>query len=200
MHAAPTPESPDPVLKIGAVVLRAPLRRAAAGVHILILQPKPKHSGEVPPFVLPRGSRQYRVTTAEGREEWHDARDAATGIAHAATLESFARGLAREIEEEAGITPEQLAQAQVTEMGAMEFQSRSKGVYPIHWFVVQPDAATAATLTNQTPEDALAVRWATLEQIKQMAVQGEFSAGYVPVIEAALALVAEIESSVAWQR
>lgn len=184
MHAAPTPESPAPVLKIGAVVLRA-----ATG-HILILRTKPQNPGEVPPFVLPRGSRQYSTLTADGQEEWHDARDAATGREHVKALEPFRRGLAREIEEEAGITPAQLARAKVDELGVMEFTSRSKGVYPIHWFVVQPDAATAASLAAQMPVDALELRWATRAQIAQMAAQGDFSAGYLPVIDAALALAA----------
>ncbi|MBX9726435.1 MAG: hypothetical protein K2X09_04145, partial [Rickettsiales bacterium] len=62
--------------------------------EILIIRPIPKQAGEVPPFVLPRGSRQYQ--DASGM--WHDARDVATGFAHAATLEPFTRALAREIE------------------------------------------------------------------------------------------------------
>lgn len=150
--------------------------------QLLIIQPIPKHAGEVPPFVLPRGSRQYQ--NAAGA--WHDARDVATGMAHAASLEPFARALAREIEEEAGLGPDMLARAAVIELGAIAFQSRTKGIYPIHWFVVVPDAVDAALLDAQTPADALSVRWATLDETKAMAARGQFSAGYIPVIEAAL--------------
>lgn len=197
-----------PVLKIGAVVVRRvasrqPVRHSSksdggspvasasdialsATHHILILQPIPKRAGEVPAFVLPRGSRQYQDEAGA----WHDARDAATGAKYSATLEPFARGLAREIEEEAGVTPAMLQQSRVTELGALAFQSRTKGVYPIHWFVVELDEIAAQQLLQQTPVDALAVRWATLHEIKEMAACGEFSAGYIPVIERVLADVA----------
>ncbi len=170
-----------PVLKIGAVIVH-PVSRA-----ILIMQAIPKNPGEVPAFVLPRGSRQYSVAV-NGMTEWHDARDEATGVAHAATLEPFMRGLMREIEEEAGVTETQLAASRVIELGDMLFQSRTKGVYPIHWFIVVPEATTAEALTLQVPVDALSIRWATLEEIKAMGPEG-FSAGYIPVIEAALQLV-----------
>ncbi len=197
-----TPLSADsPVLKIGAVVLKrvashqSPVASKAAlndaspvtDYEILIVRPHPKTPGEVPPFVLPRGSRQYQDEAGA----WHDARDMATGVKHAATLEPFKRALAREIEEEAGVSAQQLAAARVTELGAMNFASRSKGVYPIHWFVVTLAAADASALdtqiaSKQYPADATELRWASLEEIKTMAAQGEFSAGYVPVIEAAL--------------
>lgn len=171
-----TPTSPDsPILKIGAVVLRA-------DGAVLVVQPKPKRAGELPPFVLPRGSRQYQDET----DAWVDARDVATGEKYRDRLEPFARALAREVEEEAGVTPAMLSRADVRELGRMEFQSRTKGVYPIHWSVVKLTAADAATVADAMPEDALAVRWATLGEIKAMAVRGEFSGGYVPVIEAAL--------------
>ena len=194
-----TPLSADsPVLKIGAVVLKrvtshqSPVASKEAlhdaspvtDYEILIVRPHPKTPGEVPPFVLPRGSRQYQ--DADG--QWHDARDMATGVKHAATLEPFTRALAREIEEEAGVTPSQLAAARVTELGAMDFASRSKGVYPIHWFVVVPTAEDAATLALQMPKDATELHWASLDEIKTMAAKGEFSPGYVSVIEAALEL------------
>jgi 8-oxo-dGTP pyrophosphatase MutT (NUDIX family) len=158
-------------------------------LQILIIRPIPKHKGEVPAFVLPRGSRQYRDASGQ----WHDARDAATGEKHAATLEPLERALAREIEEEAGVSPAQLAAAWVYDLGRMDFQSRSKGVYPIHWFVVVPDVATAVQLDKQTPADALEVRFASLDAIKTMASRGEFSAGYIPVIEAALVATASLE-------
>jgi 8-oxo-dGTP pyrophosphatase MutT (NUDIX family) len=163
--------------------LAAPLAPITA-YEVLILQPIPKKQGEVPAFVLPRGSRQYR----DAAGAWHDARDMATAEAHRDRLEPFSRALAREVEEEAGVTPDMLARANVRELGARAFQSRSKGVYPIHWFVVALADDDAATLTDHVPVDALSVRWATLEEIKAMAARGEFSAGYLPVIEEALGL------------
>lgn len=184
-----------PVLKIGAVIVAShqspvaskdtrSLETGDRGLEtsILILQPIPKRAGEVPAFVLPRGSRQYQ--DADGN--WHDARDAETGLRFHETLEPFARGLAREVEEEAGVTPAMLAAAQVRALGSRMFQSRTKGVYPIHWFVVQLDENAAQQVMMQKPIDALSVRWATLAEIKDMAARGEFSAGYVPVIEEAL--------------
>ncbi len=152
--------------------------------HILIIRPKPKHTGELPPFVLPRGSRQYQDVNGD----WQDARDAATGAKYMATLEPFSRALVREIEEEAGVSSDMLARAQVVELGAMAFQSRSKGTYPIHWFVVMPTAADAALLDAKIPADATALEWASRDAIKAMAATGEFSPGYVSVIEAALRL------------
>ena len=137
----------EPVLKIGAVVLRADCKA------VLIMQPIPKTPGDIPAYVLPRGSRQYQAEDGS----WHDARDAATGHIHAATLEPFRRGLEREIEEEAGITPTQLTAAKVSELGALAFQSRAKGIYPIHWFVVVIDAELADALLRQTPVDALSI-------------------------------------------
>jgi 8-oxo-dGTP pyrophosphatase MutT (NUDIX family) len=170
------PTSPDsPILKIGAVVLRA-------DGAVLIVQPKPKHSGEIPPFVLPRGSRQYQ----DDAGAWVDARDVATGEQYQDRLEPFTRALAREVQEEAGVTLAMLARADVRELGRLEFQSRTKGIYPIYWFVVTLAEVDAEGLVDTVPEDALGVRWAKLDDIKAMAARGGFSAGYVSVIEAAL--------------
>lgn len=180
------PTSADsPVIKIGAVVVADRLQSAVGSLRtrsILILQPIPKKQGEVPAYVLPRGSRQYR----DAAGVWHDARDMATAEAHRDALEPFSRALAREVEEEAGVTPDMLARATLRELGARAFQSRTKGVYPIHWFVVALADDDAATLTDSVPVDALSVRWAGLEEIKAMAARGEFSAGYLPIIEEAL--------------
>ncbi len=189
----------SPVIKIGAVVVRRVVSEEETLLtthdaelttyQILIIQPIPKNKGELPHFVLPRGSRQYQL-----HGEWIDARDVATAERYRDALEPFTRALMREIEEEAGVSPAQLEAAQVLELDALPFQSRCKGIYPIHWFVVVPDAATASLLAQQRPVDALEVRWATLTEIKAMAARGDFSAGYVPVIEAALALIAGAES------
>lgn len=204
LHDA-TNASLSPVLKIGAVVVRVMTQpdsgvRSASEPHsgggkqceggkapfnhfqLLIIRPKPKTPGEVPPFVLPRGSRQYQ----DANGVWHDARDEETGARHAERLEPFARALEREVAEEAGVTSEMLARARVVEFGTMEFASRTKGNYPIHWFLVIPAPADAALLDETLPEDTTALEWASVDAIKAMAATGEFSAGYVPVIEAAL--------------
>ena len=169
----------------------------SSDTRILILRTKPKQPGEVAPFVLPRGSRQYWEWHGDGRR-YEDARDAATALAHAEQLEPLTRTLAREIGEEAGVTAAELAAAQVAELGAMDFQSRSKGVYPVHWFVVRPDAAALAAMdaraqAGQLPSDAVETRWASVAEIKAMAEAGDFSPGYLPVIDAALGLRAPPE-------
>lgn len=170
------PTSPDsPIIKVGAVVLRA-------DGAVLIHQPRPKKSGDVPAFVLARGSRQYQDATGD----WIDARDLATAIAHRDALEPFTRTLKREVEEEAGVSEEMLGRAKVREMGTRDFQSRTKGIYPIHWFVVKLTPEDAQTVVTQPlPREALSIRWAGVDEIKAMATRGEFSAGYVPVIEEA---------------
>ena len=139
-RSSPSESSAIPVLKIGAVVLRYDSSRSVSeslaawgqqrscvgdkespSTKILIVRPIPKHAGEVPPFVLPRGSRQYQ----DANGAWHDARDVATGAAHAGALEPFSRALAREIEEEAGVSGDMLARARVVELGTMDFANSS---------------------------------------------------------------------------
>lgn len=167
----------DPIIKVGALVLRP-----VEGAHeVLVVRPHPKNAGEVPPFVLPRGSRQYLGASGE----WEDARDVATARAHQAALEPLTRTLVREIEEEAGVPPKILRKAAVHEMGVRDFTSRSKGTYPIHWYVVVLESDVLPKL-HAVPSDAMAVRWERIEEITAMAKHKEFSAGYVPVIEEAL--------------
>ena len=170
--------SQTPIFKVGALVLCA----LGGQMQVLLVRPQPKHAGEVPPFVLPRGTRQY--ATPQG--EWIDARDAETAITHADMLEPLTRTLVREIEEEAGVPPAMLRKATVHELGVRDFASRSKGTYPIHWFVVVLEAAQLPKL-HAVPSDAMAVRWEALAEIEAMAAHGECSAGYVPVIREALA-------------
>ena len=168
-----------PILKIGAVIIRE------SDDAVLIIQPIPKHEDEIPQYVLPRGTRQYAVVV-NGETEWHDARDAQTGVKYAETLEPFYRGLEREIEEEAGITREQLRSSRVIEMAGRDFSSNKKGIYPIHWYVVMPDKQTCEGLMKQKPSDALETKWLSLADIKKLAKEDKFSKGYVPVIEEAL--------------
>ena len=151
---------------------------------MLVIRPQPKIPGEVPLFVLPRGSRQW----VDGAGEYHDIRDAETAIAHADALEPLTRTLTREIEEEAGVSADALARAEVVELGAMDFQSRSKGVYAIHWFRVQLAEADATRLMDTLPVDATAMRWATRAEIQALIDADDFSAGYLPVIDRALSI------------
>lgn len=166
-----------PIYKVGAIILHP----VARGMDVLIVRPQPKHAGEVPPFVMPRGSRQYR----DAQGEWQDARDAATARIHAATFEPLETTLIREIEEEAGVPPSVLRKASVYELGVRDFASRSKGVYAIHWFVVIL-AHDSLPRLHAVPSDAMAVRWENLREVEMMAAHGEFSAGYVPVIREAI--------------
>ncbi len=161
--------------------------RGVVQPEILIIRTKPKRPGEVPPFVLPRGSREYSQVTPDGIA-WSDARDLETARNHQDRLEPFERGLEREIYEEAGLAPQYLKRAQVRELGTRDFTSRdkSKGVYAVHWFVVKPDLAGLRAMEKKLPEDSTEVRWETVANIKAMAATGEFSAGYLPVIDEAL--------------
>ena len=165
------------VIKVGAVVIR----QVGDTFVVLTIRPQPKREGEVPPFVLPRGSRQYRDEVGS----WHDARDMETALQRIDQLEPFTRTLLREIEEEAGVPPAMLRRAAVYEMGARDFTSRSKAPYAIHWFVVVLETAMLPKL-RAVPSDAMAVRWEALREIEAMAKHGEFSPGYVPVIQEAM--------------
>ncbi len=168
-----------PIYKVGIVLI------AQEDARVLIIRPLPKHPGEIPKFVLPRGSRQYRDASGE----WRDARDEATAIAYAAMLEPLLRTLAREAEEEAGLSSNQLTALQqrgaVREMGARLFASSSKPPYMVHWFVAQLGDGDAAQLA--IPVDASEVRWATRAEIQSLADAEDFSTGYLPVIDEALA-------------
>lgn len=179
-----------PVYKIGAVVLHP------EGEQVLILRPKPKQQGEIPPFVLPRGSRAYAIPHADGSHTWQDARDDETARTHADALEPIEQTLTRELGEEAGVSPAQLAAAQVTDIGTRPFHSRSKGLYAIHWFVVRLDAAAAHAVMQQLPEDALELRWETVQNIKDMATKNEFSSGYVAVLEEVLMPIVECDNTI----
>jgi 8-oxo-dGTP pyrophosphatase MutT (NUDIX family) len=178
-----SPSPTAPVYKVGVVLLR---HGAVGQVEILIIRPHPKNPGEIPRFVLPRGSRQYQ----DAAGDWHDARDAATAIQHADALEPLHRTLLREAQEEAGIPQTELQRlldnGLVRDLGAREFASRSKAPYAIHWFAGMPDAAALAAM--HSPVDAIEIRWATLAEIQSLIAADAFSAGYLPVIEEGLSL------------
>jgi 8-oxo-dGTP pyrophosphatase MutT (NUDIX family) len=177
--------SPDPaavpVYKVGAVFLRG---LDTEFPEVLIIRPKPKIEGELPPYVLPRGSRQYWDKGADGKKHYHDVRDAKTALAHAPHLEPLTRTLLRESYEEAGIHHQDLRQQEIYEVGPVDFTSK-KGTYPIHWFVVLPSAAAQERMLPYPP-DALETRWETVENIESLIEQGLFSPGYLPVIQSAV--------------
>lgn len=171
-----------PIYKVGVVLFEG----SGPEARTLIIRPHPKNTGETPVLVLPRGSRQYQ--DAEG---WHDVRDEASAIAHAAHLEPLTRTLIREAEEEAGLPSDWWdklhARADVWELGPRVFASRTKPPYPIYWFVVQLEAQEIPLL--RPPADASETHWANLAQLHALAQTGEFSPGYVPVVEEALQLL-----------
>ena len=178
-----SPSAIAPVYKAGIVLLR---HGADGQTEIFIIRPHPKNPGEIPRFVLPRGSRQYR----DAAGQWRDARDAATALQHAATLEPIHHTLLREAEEEAGIPATELQRllhaGLVHELGAREFISRNKPPYAVHWFAGAPDAAALGSM--HPPVDATETRWATLAEIHSLIAADAFSAGYLSVIEEGLVI------------
>lgn len=171
-------DSPAPVTKVGAVILRGVETGAP---QVFVVQPYGTKA-DIPAFVLPRGTRAYPA--ADGTLV--DARDEATARAHADQLEDFTDTLAREIEEEAGMTPAQLAQSKVIELGVLPYESREKGIYPVQWYIVIPDVRTAAALANQDSVDSQKKGWSNLAEIENMAAAGTFKRGYIAVVKEAL--------------
>ncbi len=169
------------VAKVGGILLR---ENAAQQMEIFILRPTPKNPNEQAKFVLPRGSRQY--SNAQG--EWVDARDQATAQQFADRLEPLARTLAREMEEEAGLPVHCLAEGsvEITPLGMREFHSATKGRYPVYWFLLRPDASALAAMDVATPADAETWGWKTRDAIQALADGGDFSVGYLAVIDEAL--------------
>lgn len=171
------PLDKTPVNKVGAIILRG-LETGAP--QVFVVQPY-STKGDNPAFVLPRGTVAYR--DADGKLV--DARDAETARAQADHLEDFRETLAREIEEEAGMTPEQLRQSKVIELGPLIFESRTKGKYPVQWYIVIPDVRTAASLAKQDAVDSQHKGWSNLAEMEKMADGGSFSRGYIAVVKAA---------------
>lgn len=163
-----------PIYKVGAIILRAMKR----GQEVLIIRPKPKNKGEMPQLVLPRGSRQYK----DG-ELWHDVRDAATAMAKVAALEPLDRALRREIEEEAGIPQAMLRSLDVRPLGARNYHSRTKGIYPVYWFVVIASESAQREIARAAPPDTLEVRWVDMDTLQRLVEEGAFAKGYLPVVQ-----------------
>jgi 8-oxo-dGTP pyrophosphatase MutT (NUDIX family) len=170
-----------PVYKVGGVILRQ-LERIP---EVLLVRPHPKHEGDITSWVLPKGSRMYR----DARGKWHDARDKETAIAHEEQFEHLHHTLHREMYEEAGI-PHGVMRKDIPlyEMGERLFASRSKEPYGIYWFILMPDEPAQERFAT-VPQDAQEVRWASLKDIAALMEADDFSPGYLPVIEEAIALM-----------
>lgn len=169
------------VTKVGAVVLR----HSADDFEVLVIQPKPKaHTPEdLPPIGLVRGTRMMRLADGHMVDANHDGR---TPPPEGAVLEPVEETLAREIEEEAGVTRTMLANARVYSLGAQLFASKKKTPYPIHWFAVVLDEPSVATLSLSGMQDSLYSAWVRFSQLQEYVAEGKASPGYVAVVENAL--------------
>lgn len=169
------------VTKVGAVVLRAD----GDVPRLLLVQPKPKPATpeDMPPMGLPRGTRMYALADGTMIDANHDGR---TPPPPGAVLEPLTDTLAREIAEEAGVSADMLARAEVRDMGARLFASRKKTPYLIHWFVVVVRVEDAELIRVAPLKDSLSVRWVTLAELGALVESGKASAGYVAVAEEGL--------------
>ena len=164
--------------------------------EILLVRPKPdsgksNYDPATPvPFVLPRGSRQYRRIGAAvdsiSPADWSDARSDAEAARHAARLEPLHRALVREAEEEAGLSEATLRKSRLYDLGIMLYRRRNESL-DVHWFGCIADAALMTEM-NPRPVDVSETRWVDVRTMKGMA-QGsppEARPGYIPIIEEAI--------------
>lgn len=170
-----------PTHKVGVVVLCE-----TGGVwRTLLVRPKPKHRGGQAPFVLPRGSRQYRDPSTD---TWLDARTREDAVAHATKeWEPFEETARRELEEEAGIPLSLMDERGLTRMGKRDYCSPDKNdPYPIYWFrlILEPEDISKLV----PPSDAEAVAWFTLKEMEEAAALGEARPGYVAIVREAMTL------------
>lgn len=167
-----------PVYKVGAVIIRF----AADGEpEFLITRPIAKR--DVAPLVLPRGSHKG-LDPDTGK--WIDLYEEADAIRCQDNIEPMESALKREMFEEAGITPELLQGdgMKISDLGVRIFPSK-KGPTQVRWLVLEPDEATQKAMIAK-PEDASEpTRWMRLGEIEQKIEEGDFSKGYLPIIEEA---------------
>lgn len=158
------------------------LQRDKTPPQVLLVKPKPKQPGDETPWVLPRGSRQYR--DAHGR--LHDVRNDKTALEHKDRLEPLADTVLREAEEEAGVPPS-LLRSGMRELGVREYQSSpTSTLRHIHWYVLSLGAGQVARL-NPHPADAFEPpRWVTLDGMRTLAAAGTARAGYISIVEEVL--------------
>ena len=163
--------------KIGIVPLARDQRPEAEGqgLCILIHKPRAKDGDADIAWGLARGTRMYFDSDAN---QWVDARDRITAEANKAQLESPIDTARREMAEELDVHEHEMPDGLV-DIGEIAYDSAQKGAYPIHWFtglVSNPERV-------RQPEDAVAVKWVTLEELRAMAATGEFKASYLPIAE-----------------
>lgn len=166
-----------PIYKVGLVVLQQ-----GAEPKALLVRPKPKDPRETDlPWVLPRGSRRYR----DARGILQDVRDDSTAVVHKDKLEPLTDTLLMEAEEEAGVPPNLLRSAKVYDLGVKPYHSSSGAELQVQWYVLPLDEAQLKQLKG--PKDAARPPiWATVKEMKAFTAK-EFRAGYIPVVEAAIA-------------
>lgn len=183
-------EEPSLVTKVGAVILR--VRSGTQEVLLIQPKPKPRTPDDLPPMGLPRGTRMYRNAAGNLVDADHDGRTAPPA---AAVLEPVRETMAREMEEEAGLTTQMLARATVHALGPRLFASTKKTPYPIYWFVVVLAADDAATITHAALQDSLHSEWVTLERLQEYVESKKASRGYIAVAQEALGLLSPSPSA-----
>lgn len=159
--------------KIGVV----PLARLAMGeVVVLIHKPRPKNGDADIAWGLARGTRMY--FDIDGNM-WRDARERQTAEMYRDRLENPIHTAWREMGEELDVLREDFSPEGLRDLGVIEYASMQKMAYPIQWFagwVHNPERV-------RVPEDAAAVKWVSLEELRAMVRAGEFKASYLPIVE-----------------
>jgi len=137
---------------------------------------------DIPPYVLPRGTRAWR----DAGGALVDARTLEDAAAHADALEELRDTAKREAHEEAGVSPALFDACDVRALGSMLYHSETgKGSYPIYWFTLLLTEAQLTTL--ETPVDSSSTRFVTLAEFETMVAEGKARAGYLEVARRAMA-------------
>jgi hypothetical protein len=159
--------------KIGIV----PLAKDASGeVRILIHKPRPKEGFADIAYGLARGTRMMQMANGE----WRDVKDRAEAETMKDRLETPLATAVREMGEELDLDISEIEGGELADIGVIKYHSAQRPPYPIHWFsgfVTNPERA-------RNPEDAMMVKWVTLEQLRAMAKAGTFKESYLPIVEA----------------
>ncbi len=167
-----------PIFKVGLVIIR---EEPGKKPEILLTRPKARDLGDVAPFVLPRGTRQYWDGST-----WQDARTTPVAVANRNALEPLFKTLVREAGEEAGVRPELLPADRVKVMGVRYYVANPDvRPMPVMWYVLTLDPQEIKRL-DPSPPDAAETRWVSLEEMNRLAVSTQARPGYIPVVEEAL--------------
>lgn len=165
----------DFALKAGLLPYR---RDSAGGMCFLVAAPKPvKNPEETVPFAIARGSRRMRVPGGE----WMDVRSdeaAREALARGAELEPAYVTALKEGEEELGLPPASIHA--LVDCGILAYKD-----YGIHMFLAETDEGAALLPAR----DSAAARWVSLKEAREMAKEGVFNPGYLPLLEAMAIIV-----------